>query len=359
MADSLEELREQIDRVDRTIVEALDERADLVQKIGEIKREEGIDLFVPGREREIIKRLEELGSGDFPAASLRLIYREIIATCLNLEKPVTVAYLGPETTFTHAAALKRFGQSTDLLPLNTVSEVFHEVEGGGARFGLVPIENSSEGAVRHTLDRFLSSELIICSECYLKIELNLVSREEALEGIEVVYSHGQAISQAREWLNRHLPGATVRETNSTAEAARLVSERSGSAAVASEVAADVYDLNLLVRNLETPADNYTRFLVLGETTPPPTGDDKTSVAFSLPDRAGALYEVLEPFGRLDINMTKIESRPSRESTWDYIFFVDFQGHRQEEPVQELIDHVKTKTRFFKVLGSYPREDPFE
>lgn len=359
MSDSLEQLREEIDAIDRKLVKALDQRADVVKKIGEIKHEKGLDLYVPGREREILNRLEKLGSGEFPPSSLRLVFREIIATCLNLEKPVTVGYLGPKATFTHAAALKRFGHSTELKAFKTVSGVFENVEREEVDYGVVPIENSSEGAVRHTLDRFLETNLSICSESYLKIELYLMSGEEDLEDVHTVYSHGQALSQSTDWIKRNLPQASIQESKSTAEAASVAADNPGAAAVASEAAADIYDLNILARNIERPAVNYTRFLVLGTESPDPTGNDKTTIVVSGKDEAGALHRLLEPFGTYDINMTKIESRPSREKTWDYIFFVDFQGHKDDETVRNLLDDLRSHSSMFKVLGSYPRENPYE
>lgn len=359
MTDELDELREEIDSIDRKLVNALDERADIVKQIGEIKKEQGLDLYVPGREREILNRLEKLGSGEFPPSSLRLVFREIIATCLNLEKPVSVGYLGPKATFTHSATLNRFGHSTDLKPFKTVSDVFESVERGEVDYGVVPIENSSEGAVRHTLDRFLETSLSICSESYLKIELYLMSREDEIADIETVYSHGQALLQSTDWIERKLPSASIQETKSTAEAASIAAEEPKTAAVASEAAADLYDLNILARNIEQPAVNYTRFLVLGMESPGPTGDDKTTIVFSAEDEAGALHEILKPFGTYDINMTKIESRPSREKTWDYIFFVDFQGHKDDENVGNLLDELRSHSSMFKVLGSYPRENAFE
>ncbi len=358
MSDRLEELREIIDDIDRSIVEKLDERADLVEEIGSIKKERGLELYVPGREREILDRLETLGEGSFPSASLRRVFREIIATCLNLEKPVTVGYLGPEATFTHSAALKRFGNSTEFRSFESVPETFHQVERGEVDYGIVPIENSIEGAVRHTLDRFLSSRLCICSECYLRIELCLLSNEEDVSNINRVYSHGQALSQARKWVERELPSAEIEETRSTAEAARIAGRESDSAAVSSEVAADAYGLNVLSRNIEQPRGNYTRFLVLGEESPPPTGDDKTTIAFSVQDEAGTLQRMIQPFGEYGINMTKIESRPSPERTWDYIFFVDFQGHKDEPPIGDILNDLRSNSKMFKILGSYPREEPF-
>ena len=222
----------------------------------------------------------------------------------------------------------------------------------------MPVENSQEGAVRHTLDRFLESNLSICNECYLMVNLYLMSCADELEKIETVYSHSQALSQARNWLEYHLPSAGIKNTDSTASAARQAAGDPTVAAVASEAAAELYDLNILASKIENSVNNYTRFLVIGKQTPEATGDDKTSMAFSVQDRAGALYEMLKPFGKLGVNMTKIESRPSKSRTWDYIFFVDFLGHQENKNVKKLLSELRTKSPFFKILGSYPREDPF-
>lgn len=353
MTDDLEAARQEIDDVDRQLVELLDRRAEVVQEIGEIKKQNDLTLHAPGREQEIFDRLETLSSGSFPLSSLKQIYREIIATSLNLEEPVTVAYLGPEATFTHAAARDRFGRSTEFKPVSSVSVVFDEVEGEQVDFGLVPVESSQEGAVRHTLDRFLDTSLTITSECFLSIDLQLLSIEEEIESVDTLLSHRQALSQANNWIDRNLASVTIEETPSTAQAAEQAANRSGTAAIASDVAAELYNLNTLARNLQGAGDNATRFLVLGRETPEPTGDDKTSVAFSVPNRAGALYESLRPFGDHGINMTKIESRPSPRRTWDYVFFVDFLGHRDETRVADLLESLRSRASYFKVLGSYP------
>ena len=359
MSQRIEELREKIDHVDQDLVELLDQRARLVKEIGEIKQKKGMELYVPGREREILKRFESMELEDFPISSVKHIYREIIATCLNLEKPLQIAYLGPEATFTHLAGLKQFGRETELIPHETVSDVFNRVERDEVDFGIVPVESSNEGAVKHTLDRFLNSTVSICSEIYLRINLYLLSRHDTLEDIHTVYSHSQALSQARRWLETNLVNVEVKETQSTAEAARLVSEQNGAAAVASEVASDIYDLNILARKLEDRPDNYTRFLVLGNQIPESTGDDKTSIVFSVEDRPGALYEVLEIFGENEVNMTKIESRPSTDSTWNHVLFVDFLGHQSDSLIESLLSNLQERTPFSKILGSYPRQEPFE
>jgi chorismate mutase/prephenate dehydratase len=358
MKERLNELRQEIDRLDQEIVKNIDKRANVAREIGELKKQLGMKLYAPGREHQVIQRLAQLGDGDFPVESLRLIYREIIATCLNLEKPIKVAYLGPEATFTHSAALRQFGRASQFEDYDSVSEVFGAVEREETEFGVVPVESSREGAVRHTLDRFLESNLSICNECYLMVNLYLMSCAEELEKIETVYSHPQALSQARNWLEYHLPSVGIKNSDSTASAARLAAEDPTAAAVASEAAAELYDLNILASKIENSAGNYTRFLVIGKQTPEATGDDKTSIAFSLQDRAGALYEMLKPFGKLGVNMTKIESRPSKSRTWDYIFFVDFLGHQENKNVKKLLNELRTKSPFFKILGSYPREDPF-
>ncbi len=356
MTDELEQAREEIDEVDRDLVKLLDRRARVVKRIGKIKKENDLTLHAPAREREIFARLERLSGGEFPLSSLKQIFREIIATSLNLEKPMTIAYLGPEATFTHAAARSRFGRTSNFKPVSSVSGVFDEVESGQVDFGLVPVESSQEGAVRHTLDRFLDTTLTITSECYLSIDLQLISRESRLEDVTRVVSHRQALAQSGAWLERNLPRVETEETPSTASAAEHAANTSGTAAIASEVAAELYELNTLARGLQGGGDNFTRFLVLGQSSPEPTGDDKTSIVFSVPNRAGALYEMLEPFGNHGVNMTKIESRPSPRRTWDYVFFVDFVGHKEDEQISELLNLISNKSSFFKLLGSYPRED---
>lgn len=359
MSERVNNLREKIDDVDQQIVQLLDERARHVKEIGKIKQKEGMDLYVPGREREILKRFESMEPKDFPISSVKHIYREIIATCLNLEKPLKIAYLGPEATFTHLAGLKQFGRETELVPHGTVSDVFNRVERDEVDFGIVPVESSNDGAVKHTLDRFLNSTVSICSEIYLRINLYLLSREDSIGDVETVYSHSQALSQARDWIETNLADVEIKETQSTAEAARLVSNEKGTAAVASEVASDIYDLNILASKLEDRPDNFTRFLVLGTQIPKSTGDDKTSIVFSVEDRPGALYEVLEIFGENEINMTKIESRPSMDSTWNHVLFVDFLGHQADPLIESLLADLQDRTPFSKILGSYPRQEPFE
>ncbi len=358
MGEDLEQFRKEIDSIDSEIVSLLNKRARVAHKVGEHKKNQDMRLYVPEREKELLDRLEEINTGDFPDESLRHIYNEIISTCLNLEKSLNVAYLGPEATFTHSAALDRFGRASKFIPYEAVSQVFDAVEREEVDFGVVPIENSQEGAVRHTLDRFLESNLSISSECYLAIDLCLLTQQENTDRIEVLYSHQQAFSQARQWIDRNLPEVKIEEVSSTARAADLATQQPESGAVASSVAGEIYGLNQVAARIEDQVDNYTRFLVLGRKIAAPTGDDKTTIAFSLQDRAGALYEMLEPFGRLEINMTKIESRPSKSKTWDYIFFVDFLGHQEEENIQVLLDILKSQSPFFKILGSYPREEPF-
>ncbi len=358
MSDELDKYRSQIDEIDRQMVDLLHKRARVAEEVGAIKKEQGLRLYVPEREKEVVERILELNCGNFPEASLRRIYNEITAACLNLEKPLRVAYLGPEATFTHCAALDRFGAASSYDSRESVDEVFTAVSRGEVDFGVVPIENSQEGAVRHTLDRFLESNLFICSESYLAVDLCLLGQMEELKDVKILCSHRQALAQSRQWIEKNLSEVKIREVNSTARAAELAAGETDTAAVASPVAAEIYGLKILANKIEDRLDNYTRFLVLGCEIPEPTGEDKTTIAFSVKDRVGALYDTLEPFGRLSVNMTKIESRPAKSKTWDYIFFVDFIGHQDDEKIQKLLDALKSETPFFKILGSYPREEPF-
>ncbi len=359
MSEKLDDFRRQIDKIDRQMVELLHKRARIAGEVGKIKKKRDLRLYVPEREKEVVERVLELNRGRFPEASMRRIYNEITSACLNLEKPLQVAYLGPEATFTHSAAMERFGAASSYKSRESVDEVFDVVSRGEVDFGVVPIENSQEGAVRHTLDRFLESNLYICSESYLAIDLCLLGQMENLKEVELLCSHRQAFAQSRQWIEKNLSHVEIREVNSTARAAEMASQEPGTAAVASPVAAEIYNLGILAQKIEDSLDNYTRFLVLGREIPSPTEDDKTTIAFSVKDRVGALYDTLEPFGKMDVNMTKIESRPAKSKTWDYIFFVDFLGHQEEDKIKQLLGELKSQTPFFKILGSYPREEPFD
>ena len=350
----LEELRKKIDEIDKKILKLLSERAEIAVKIGKLKKDKGIPFYVPSREAIILSKLEELNRGPLPPESVRAIFREIISACRSLEEPTKVAFLGPPATFTHLAAIKHFGTSAQLIPMVSIEEVFEEVEKGRADFGVVPIENSMEGIVSHTIDMFVDTELKISGEVYVSVNLHLMSREHDLKAIKKVYSHRHALAQARKWLSENLEWAEVEEVSSTAKAAELASKTPQTGAVASESAALMYDLNILARNIQKHSQNFTRFLILGkEDSETPTGKDKTSICFSTKHVAGALFKALQPFAVYDVNLCKIESRPTKRKPWEYIFFVDIEGHRKEKRVSKALGELKEHCTYLKILGSYP------
>jgi chorismate mutase/prephenate dehydratase len=352
--EKLKELRERIDQIDESILELLIERANLAKEIGEIKTKEGLEIHVPERERKILERILEKNKGRFPEQALIRIYREIISACLSLEKPLKVGYLGPKATFTHQAALEHFGISAKYIPLPTIKDVFEEVERGNIDYGVVPVENTIEGVVNYTLDMFLEMPGVkIVGEIIIPVSQHLLSLAGDIAEIKKVYSHPHALAQARNWLNKHLPWAQRIEVESTAKAAELALEDETAAAIASEAAAMVYNLNILARNIQENLNNFTRFLVIGKKNLKMTGKDKTSLLFAVKDEAGALYKALEPFYKYGVNLTKIESRPSKEKSWDYVFFVDLEGHLEEEKVKRALNELKERTKMVRVLGSYP------
>ena len=349
----LEGLRAGIDAVDEEIVRLLDERARLARRIGEIKHAEGLEVYAPARERKVLDRVSLLSRGDFPKAGLEAVFREIISASISLEAPLKVAYFGPEATFTHEAARRAFGTSVQFEPYATVSEVFAKVERGEVQHGVVPVENSMEGAVTHTLDELMASPLKICGEVYLPISQNLLSKGESLKEIKTVYSHPMALAQTATWLRRELPHATLEEVESTAEAARKAVEEPQVAAVGSALAAEAYGLTVLARNIQDTRTNTTRFIVLGRNWAGPTGKDKTSVVFSVKDRPGILRDALSAFAEEGINLTRIESRPSRRRAWTYVFFADLQGHPEEERVARALKALEEYCPYVSVIGAYP------
>ena len=346
-------LREGIDAVDAEIVRLLDERARLARRIGEVKLAKGLPAYVPSRERKVMNRVAELGEGDFPKTGLEAVFREIISASISLEAPLKVAYLGPESTFTHEAARRAFGASVQLEPEATVSDVFSRVERGEAEHGVVPVENSMEGAVTHTLDELMGSPLRICGEVYLPISQSLLSREESPESIEKVYSHPMALAQAGAWLRRELPHVAIEEAESTAEAARLAAKEGGVAAIGSSLAADHYGLRVLATDIQDARTNATRFIVLGREWSGPTGKDKTSVIFSFKDRPGGLRDALSAFAEEGIDLKRIESRPSRRRAWTYVFFADFAGHPEDEGVKRALARLDEHTTYLTLIGAYP------
>ena len=359
----LERLREGIDRIDDRILEALNERAKLARSIGTLKADAGQQAYRPEREAQVLRRVQERNPGPLAPEAVALLFREIMSACLALERPITVSYLGPRGTFSERAALKHFGLAAKALAMPSIDEVFREVESGAADFGVIPVENSTEGAVGRSLDLLPQSSLAVCGEVILRIHHNLMMKVAApsaapvgpkeLAAIRRVFSHGQSLAQCHEWLNTHLPEAERVAVASNAEAARRASEEPGSAAVAGEMAAEHYGLTILVTNIEDEPNNTTRFLVLGRYEPKATGRDKTSLVLSARNRAGAVYEMLTPFATRGVSMTRFESRPSRVALWEYLFFVDIEGHRTDANVAAALEEVGRIAGFLKVLGSYP------
>ena len=351
----IQSYRAEIDRIDDDILRLLNERSENVVEIGKLKRQSDVaaQLHTPAREAQIIERLTHQNPGPFPNEAIRPVYREIMSASLSLEGPQKVAYLGPRATFTHLACMRKFGESAQYVPVTGIKDVFNEVERGRAHFGVVPIENSTEGVVNHTLDMFIDSSLLIYGEVLQEVTHHLLSRADRVEDVTKIHSHPHAIAQCRNWLETNLPNVPVAEVASTARAAELCAEDPGSAAIASELAAQLYGLKVLRARIEDNVNNYTRFLVLSQKPPERTGKDKTSVMLSVKDKVGALYDLLRPFASLGINMTKIESRPSRRKAWEYLFFVDIEGHVDEERVKKALEEVKGRCLFMKILGSYP------
>ncbi|MEW6162479.1 MAG: prephenate dehydratase [Nitrospirota bacterium] len=349
----IEKLRKEIDEIDNEILRLLNNRAEIAIDIAHIKRNEKAKFYSPEREREILERLTSLNKGPFPNDTLKVIYREILSASLSLEEPLKVACLGPLATFTHLAALRHFGSSASFLPVESIKGVFDAVESGKAEFGVVPIENSNEGVVSSTLDLFMDYDLKVSAEVMLDISHNLLSKSGDKAKIKKIYSNPQATAQCRRWLESNLPGIPILESTSTAKAAELSSQDDEAAAIASELAAKVYDLHFVEKNIGDSKHNFTRFLVISKEFPLKTGRDKTSIMFSIKDRPGALHNILTPFKRAKINLTKIESRPSKRKAWEYIFFVDMEGHIDDRKVRKAIDNIKDNCLYVKILGSYP------
>ena len=352
--EQLKKLRRKIDRIDGNIIRLLNERASVTLEIGGLKSKKTKPSFSPDREAQIYQRLTKANKkGLLKNNTIKAIYREIMSGSLALQNPPRIAYLGPEATFTHIAALNKFGKSLDYLECNSIADVFTEVERGRADYGVVPIENSTEGAVNHTLDMFIDSDLAICSESYLSIRHNLLSKSKRLSSIKQVYSHQQVFAQCRIWLETNLPQAKLIPCESTTVAARYASVGKGRAAIASKLAAEKSGLKIQAASIEDSAHNITRFLIIGRQQAERTGADKTSIVFSMQDKAGALHNVLIPLKRSKINLTKIESRPSKKKAWKYYFFVDLQGHIEDKKVQQALKQLEKSCKYFKMLGSYP------
>lgn len=357
--DPLIPLRRKIDEIDERILALLNDRARIVQEVGKIKKSQQADFYAPSREKAIYDRLMQLNPGPFPNEAIRSVFREIISASLSLEAPIRVAYLGPRATFSHLATLQRFGFSVTDLPVNSIKEVFDEVERGRADFGVVPIENSTEGVVNHTLDLFIDSPLKIFGEILLDVSHHLQSKSGKIEEVRKIYSHPQPIAQCKYWLEKNLPQIPLVEVSSTTRAAEMAAQDPTVAAIASELASQLYGLSIIRRRIEDNANNVTRFLVISQKGAARTGRDKTSIMFSIKDKVGALYEMLRPFSEQQINLTKIESRPSKKKAWEYIFYIDMIGHLEDEKIRTAIDQLKSQAVFLKVLGSYPMAEEKE
>jgi chorismate mutase / prephenate dehydratase len=351
----LDALRAKIDGLDGDILKLLNERARCAMDIGAIKEGANTPYYVPEREKAVFSRLAAENPGPLTDQAVKAIYREIISSIRALEKKVSVGFLGPLHTFSHKAALRMFGATADLHPLATIPDIFTEVERKRIDYGVVPIESSMGGGVSDTLDRFLSSNLKIINEIMLEVVQNLLSKSP-LEEITKVYSKDNALLQCRNWLKANLPHAALIASSSTAEAAKIAAEEPGAAAIGSELAAEPYDLNIVVARIEDSPHNYTRFLVIGRQVAKPTGKDKTSVLIGVRDHPGALYELLLPFAKAGVNLTRIESRPSRRKAWEYVFFIDLVGHAEDAKVRGVLDEVAKQSLELKVLGSFPLGD---
>lgn len=350
MSDELRNLREKIDALDDEILKFVNRRAAYARDIGRLKNGAA---YRPEREAQVLHRVQNSNAGPLSGEAVARLFREIMSACLALEKPLTAAYLGPAGTFSQAAAIKHFGHAAEQAPCSSIDEVFQQVAAATSDYGVVPVENSTEGAVGRTLDLLLATQLKICGEVELRVHQFLLRKSGGLDGIRKVYSHAQSFAQCHEWLNRHLPGVERVNVASNAEAARLAGEDGSGAAIAGETAAEIYALTAVARNIEDDPDNTTRFLVIGQHDAAPSGKDKTSLVMSARNRPGAVYELLEPLARHQVSMTKLESRPSHTGLWEYLFFVDIEGHQQEQHVAGALEDLREKAAFLKVLGSYP------
>lgn len=355
--NALEKLREEIDGIDEEIQRLIAARAVCAKRIGEVKGlASTVEFYRPEREAQILRRVVERNTGPLRDEEMVRVFREVMSACLAQEEPLKVAYLGPEGTFTHAAVTKHFGHSVRALSVQTIDEIFHEVEAGIADFGIAPVENSTEGTVNHTLDMFLTSPLKICGEVEMRIHQHLMGKMKDLSQIKRICSHSQSLAQCRGWLNQYLPQVEQITVGSNAEAARRARDEDGTAALAGDAAADVYQLHILFKDVEDHGDNTTRFLAIGRTLFPPSGADKTSILISASGThgPGVLLHLLEPLARHGINMSRIESRPSRRRKWDYVFFVDVDGHADEHPLSQALSEMERSSDLFRVLGAYPR-----
>ena len=357
MSDKLEKLRTKIDQLDKQLLEIISARANCASEVGEHKRASGEDdchFYRPEREANVLRKVAELNQGPLADEEMARLIREVMSACLAVERKLNIAFLGPEGTFTEEAALKHFGRSIQASAINSIGEVFREVESGTANYGVVPIENSTEGVITHTLDNFTRSSLKIVGEVELRIHHHLLSRETDISQVKLINSHQQSLAQCRKWLDANMHLIETESVMSNAQAAKMAQETAGVAAIASRSAADKYDLNVLASNIEDMPDNTTRFLIIGTNSVAPSGVDKTSLLVSAPNKPGALHHLLQPFATHNVSMTRIESRPSHSANWEYVFFLDLEGHVEDQPLKLALEELKEVSDMVNILGSYPK-----
>lgn len=350
---NLNELRKEIDAIDEQVVNLLNRRASIAQEIGHHKSKSKLHHYTPEREQSVYKRLSALNTGPLPPEAIRAIYREIISAARALEKPLTIAYLGPPGTFSHQAVITKFGSSCEFHATENIPDIFAQVERGSCDYGVVPVENSLSGVIPETLDTFMQTNLRIVSELFVPIVHNVATRAETIEEVKRIYSKTQPFEQSRQWLRSHMPHAELVEVSSTAKAAERAASEPDSAALCPALAAEMNSLPILVEHTEDNPNNRTRFLVLGYNEPEPTGRDKTSVMFSVHNRSGELFRAMAAFEKYDVNLTMIESRPAKVAAWDYIFYIDVQGHLRDANVAKAVNLLKEHALFVTILGSYP------
>ncbi|MBE9527218.1 MAG: prephenate dehydratase [Proteobacteria bacterium] len=370
LSKNLQQIREKIDLLDQELQDKLNQRAQLAQQVAEVKLTEAAEgeevlFYRPEREAEVLRTVMDRNQGPLDAQEMARLFREIMSACLALEQPMKIAFLGPEGTFTQTASLKHFGHSVNTIPCSTITDVFRDVETDNCDYGVVPVENSTEGVITHTLDMLVDSPLKICGEVSLRIHHYLMSQEDKLRAITKVYSHQQSLAQCRSWLDQNLPNAERIAVNSNAEASRLASLEKGAGAIASDSVAAIYQLNLLANKIEDQADNTTRFIILGKQDVDETraaidsSDDsselnKTSLMLISANESGALFNLLKPLAENNLSMTRIESRPSKSGLWQYVFFIDIDGHISNPEVAKALEEINNKSSLMKILGSYPK-----
>ncbi len=357
MSDKLTDLRCKIDQLDKQLLELISARAECAAEVGEYKRANENDsnqFYRPEREANVLRKIAGLNQGPLSDEEMARLFREVMSACLALEKQLNIAFLGPEGTYTEEAALKHFGHSVQTTAIQSIGDVFREVESGAANYGVVPIENSTEGVITHTLDNFTCSSLKIVGEVELRIHHHLLSCLDDMNNIELIYSHQQSLAQCRKWIDANLPSVQLQPVESNAQAAMLAKKEKNHAAIASRSAAEKYALNILASNIEDMPNNSTRFLIIGSNDVAPSGIDKTSLLVSAPNKPGALHRLLQPFANHNVSMTRIESRPSHSANWEYVFFLDLEGHVEDQALKLALDELRRDSDLVNVLGSYPK-----